>query len=157
MNARNEKPVPPWEQEQAAAALAELKRSEEAEKIEQKALKVADSELLIQAIGTKSGNQAALKDVDSELLIQQIDRMIAEKRADLARMQRIPQAPLHLGRDKGARGVTLNELGKPIAIGILLLAIVAMGLALRWMAGKISESIPEVPPAESEQLAAPAE
>lgn len=143
MDSRNERPLAPWEQEQAAAALAELKQSQPSradaadERAEDEAQEAAEA--------------AALKVADQHLLIQQVDRMIAEKRADLSRMQRL-SGP---GGNVNARGVVLSELGKPVAIAILLLTIIAIGIALNWMAGQVKRSIAvvsarqeEAPPAD---------
>jgi hypothetical protein len=127
MDAPQQTPVPPWEQELAAEALAELKRGEVVDNTEQVALKVADS----------------------SLLIAEVDRMIADKRADLDRLKRL-SGPA--GPGVNAQGVTLAELGKPACIVFLLLVIVAAGLLLNWMAGQIATSLKERPLQQEQAL-----
>ena len=133
-DSRNDKPIPPWEQEQAAAALAELKQMEPP----------ADASI-------EEAEAAALKAADQHLLIQQVDRMIADKRADLARIQRL-SGPT--GTNVNARGVVLSELGKPAAIIFLLLTIIAIGIALNWMAGQVKRSIDNVSARQEETVPA---
>jgi hypothetical protein len=139
MDRRNERPLAPWEQEQAAAALAELKQ----EQVVQARSPSAEDDAL------ERTEAVALKAADQHLLIQQVDRMIADKRSDLARMQRL-SGP---GGKVNARGVALSELGKPAAIIVLLLTIIAIGFALNWMAGKIKLTIDNLPPPAAEPAA----
>jgi hypothetical protein len=133
MDGRNDKPVPPWEQEQAAAALAELTRAND----------------------LSARDDAALKLADPQLMLAEVDRMIADKKFDLERMQRLDQTAKTMGGDLAVPGLRyiLYSLDKPGCIVVLLVLIVAMGIALRLMANSLASSIDTM---HKQQQAAPA-
>ena len=129
-------PIPPWEAEQAAAALAELK-----------AANAVDEE-----------ERAAQRLAQRELLLSQVDKMILDRKNEVATLERLGAAnqSILFGTWSRWRSLLFLASGRPgwlIIAFILLAAFLGFSIWLSAWATHYVGKLP-VPPADSSQIPA---
>lgn len=131
-----DRPLAPWELEQQAEALAELKGSSPDTAPEAQPIEVP-----IEAVATAETHDAeALKRAERQLMIQQVEKMIAAGKAESGRIQQIQETPSRYAEFQVLR-LLFSKHSLAIGVGLLLVTFVVLLLVMMNFVGRMASGI----------------